>query len=389
MDRQELAAGSDESNSSDMVSWLPFSFDPDESSRSSSRGEPGPKPPLVGDYRSFPVGLLRGMSGSPFQSEGGEVIPVPSSRHQPFLFPKTGSPVPKTEREVAKPEAKQVQGGEEEEDDDFEEDFDQPQPDPLSFSLHGSSRMAPGKSQNDKRRLLRNQREQRRSKKITNQIDVLRDLLKESGRPVKPNKASILSETATLIRDLQSAQERIQAAHVALQRSTPSFQRGKDSRAAASAQGPYALSRQSAAAAPAQEGGSSGAYGISRHLSEHSYRLAFHDSSVPMAIATMDGYLVDCNKRFLRFSGYQKEEIPGLTIFNLTAPADLQGTFSRVAQMLRTAEEMPCFEARAIMKHNREVGYLSISLVRDEYRRPIYFSVCITETPGGDAVVER
>ena len=85
-----------------------------------------------------------------------------------------------------------------------------------------------------------------------------------------------------------------------------------------------------------------------RVMTTQCYRLAFYDSGVPMAIATMDGCFVDCNKKFLSVSAYERDELLKLTIFNLTAPADLQQTFSRVSQMLRSMEEMPSFQARAV-----------------------------------------
>lgn len=67
-----------------------------------------------------------------------------------------------------------------------------------------------------KRRLARNAREAKRSKRITHQIEQLRNLLRASGRPVKTSKASVLSETADFIRDLQMQQLHLEVAIIAL-----------------------------------------------------------------------------------------------------------------------------------------------------------------------------
>merc|ERR1712216_902215 len=103
-------------------------------------------------------------------------------------------------------------------------------------------------------------------------------------------------------------------------------------------------------------------------------------AGVPMAIATMDGCLVDGNDEFLGATSYTREELLKLTIFNLTAASDLQETFGRVSQTLRSTEDSPLFRIRAVMKHNEERGYLAISLVRDDQRRPIYFFICSLPT---------
>ena len=87
-----------------------------------------------------------------------------------------------------------------------------------------------------------------------------------------------------------------------------------------------------------------------RVLTAQCYRLVFNDSGVPMAIATMDGCFVDCNKSFLRTTTYTLDELMKLTIFNLTAPLDLEQTFSEVSQMIRSTVDMPYFEARAVSR---------------------------------------
>lgn len=79
------------------------------------------------------------------------------------------------------------------------------------------------------------------------------------------------------------------------------------------------------------------------------YGRAFEESGVPMAVATMDGCFVDCNRPFREASLYSLEELTQLTIFNLTKSHDLQDTFAHVAEMLRAkGDDAPSFTARAV-----------------------------------------
>lgn len=272
------------------------------------------------------------------------------------------APAPKVVMEVVKPEAKAVPGEgrnvtlgkttHASEEDAVLTDEDSDKNDASEGKTHPLHR--------DKRRLERNAREQRRSKKITNQIDELKELLRCAGRPVKANKASILAETADYIQDLQKKRCRLEQA------ARSSAGGGADEVMAAEE---VQASTHSEPVTPAS--------GATRPVTEVSYRYAFHDSGVPMAIATMDGCIVEANRRFMEVSQYPKGELLKLTIFNLTAPSDLQWTFSRVSQMLRSTEDSPAFVTNAVMKHNKERGSLSISLVRDDLRRPVYFCVCL------------
>lgn len=248
----------------------------------------------------------------------------------------------------------------------------------------GSAEMSSARPQ-QKRRLERNAREQRRSKRITDQIEQLRGLLQSAGRSVKANKASVLAETADYIQDLQKENSVMQSGSgcIGLLSSDDSSHPGsRSSSSSASTSVTQSASEgdlQSSAFTKRSEGNemrngsildawttrgllgavgkSSGTQAKRRVLTSHCYRLAFNDSGVPMAIATMDGCFVDCNKSFLRTTSYTMDELMKLTIFNLTAPSDLQQTFSKVSQMIRSTVDMPYFETRAVSRHIVNVNY--------------------------------
>ena len=106
------------------------------------------------------------------------------------------------------------------------------------------------------------------------------------------------------------------------------------------------------------------------NIPQTDYKLIFRDACVPMAIAAMDGCFIETNCRFCEVSGYLREELLKLTIFNLTAPWELQQTFTMVSAMLRSSEERPCFEARGVTKQGQQRNTLAVSLVRDSAKRP-------------------
>ena len=60
--------------------------------------------------------------------------------------------------------------------------------------------------------------------------------------------------------------------------------------------------------------------------SEARYRETFEQAAVGMAHAKFDGTLMRCNARYAEIIGYAPEEIPGLTIQQITAPEDLDKT---------------------------------------------------------------
>lgn len=64
-----------------------------------------------------------------------------------------------------------------------------------------------------------------------------------------------------------------------------------------------------------------------RALSHVNYERVFRTSSVPMAIANVNGNLVDCNTRLTLATGFQREEVLFMTIFDLVADPFLQHTF--------------------------------------------------------------
>lgn len=102
--------------------------------------------------------------------------------------------------------------------------------------------------------------------------------------------------------------------------------------AAAAAAGATATGR-----APVAMGGAVGGTGpasgaanlaaTARALSHVNYERVFRTLPMPMAIANVNGNLVDCNTRLTQVTGFRKEEALFMTIFDLVADPFLQHTF--------------------------------------------------------------
>jgi PAS domain-containing protein len=102
------------------------------------------------------------------------------------------------------------------------------------------------------------------------------------------------------------------------------------------------------------------------------YRFVFNSCGAGMAIASMGGAFIDCNKLFCQLSNYSKQEICSLTIFNLTARQDLQQAFDKVSQLISppmnesgicSSEKPKPVVFRGAMKNRDDLG-LSVSIVK-------------------------
>lgn len=299
----------------------------------------------------------------------------------------------------------------------------------------------------DRRRYERNAREQKRSHKITDQINALRHMLQLSGVQVKGNKYSILSTAAEYIQKLEMRNRQLEDSNcrdaaaaaaaagggggmpwpsVKPEMAPPAVAPGRDASRSRSPRGGEPRRPPSRGGGEACEGGADERGGAGerygggdddgdgspgsppsddvaaepsvvsnddesainaggRWAPDIDYRSVFADASVAMAITSVDGRVIDCNRRFEEQSGYEREELVKLTVFNLITAEELQHTFSMVARMLHgtSNEKPPPYSARAVLKHTRPEDkplFLSLSLVHDYAHRPRYFTLALNES---------
>jgi len=99
----------------------------------------------------------------------------------------------------------------------------------------------------------------------------------------------------------------------------------------------------------------------------------------------MGGAFIDCNQLFSQLTGYTKQELCSLTIFNLTARTDLQQAFEQISQMIsppmdnRQDSPKPVV-LRGTMKTRTDLG-LSVALVKGEDGIAKNFCITVVKNP--------
>eukprot|EP00980_Cylindrotheca_fusiformis_P028700 scaffold22638_cov138-Cylindrotheca_fusiformis.AAC.12 len=125
---------------------------------------------------------------------------------------------------------------------------------------------------------------------------------------------------------------------------------------------------------------------LPNNIEEPDYRFVFNSCTVGMAIASMGGAFIDCNKLFSQLSSFSKQEVCSMTIFNFTAREDLQHAFDLISQMLSAPTDPNGNPAttscvlRGSMKNRNDLG-LSVSLIKGEDGVAKCFCVTLIRNP--------
>mmetsp|Transcript_7252 Transcript_7252/g.15181 ORF Transcript_7252/g.15181 Transcript_7252/m.15181 type:complete len:933 (-) Transcript_7252:393-3191(-) len=232
-----------------------------------------------------------------------------------------------------------------------------------------------------RKREERNAREKERSCRIARQIDDLRNLLSRGGVIVaKGTKSSVLAEAANYINMLQEQQCRWEMDRQALIQQVqqaggvPNLN-NQQQHSMLPPGVPQGVVPVDPIAQQQQEIQNS-----INSVSPYDYKYVFNNSSVGMAIASMGGAFVDCNEIFCQLSGYTREEVCSMTIFNMTSRDDLQHAFELISQMItpqadNNQEKPNSIVLRGAMNKRDDLG-LSISLIKGEHG--IVKCFCIT-----------
>ena len=123
---------------------------------------------------------------------------------------------------------------------------------------------------------------------------------------------------------------------------------------------------------------------LSNKVEEADYRHVFNSCTIGMAIASMGGAFIDCNKFFCQISNFTKQEICSQTIFNLTARQDLQSAFDLISQMLSapldpTVTNTSCV-LRGALRERPDIG-LSVKLIKASDGVAKCFCVTLIQNP--------
>ncbi|MEI7035158.1 sensor domain-containing protein [Fulvimonas yonginensis] len=108
--------------------------------------------------------------------------------------------------------------------------------------------------------------------------------------------------------------------------------------------------------------------------SEQRFFGAFQHAAIGMALVRPDGRFLRVNQAVCRMLGYSEEEFLTLSIADVTHPDDYADDMARLREMLAGGTDAYQMEKRNLHKDGHVVHFqLSVSLVRDEHGKPLYF----------------
>ena len=108
--------------------------------------------------------------------------------------------------------------------------------------------------------------------------------------------------------------------------------------------------------------------------SEQRFFGAFQHAAIGMALVRPDGRFLRVNEAVCRMLGYSEEEFLTLSIADITHPDDYADDAAQLQQMLEGGSDAYQMEKRNLHKDGHVVYFqLSVSLVRDENGKPLYF----------------
>ena len=109
-------------------------------------------------------------------------------------------------------------------------------------------------------------------------------------------------------------------------------------------------------------------------FNEAQFRGLFTQSHVGTAIVGLDKCFIKINDAFCGFLGYTEKEMLGKTITDFTHPEDIQIGMNDVKRIAKGEIEFSTVQKRYLRKDGAIVwGELTISIVRDDTNKPIYF----------------
>ena len=120
--------------------------------------------------------------------------------------------------------------------------------------------------------------------------------------------------------------------------------------------------------------GSLGAPSPELRLTDWQFRDAMEHSGIGTAFVSLEGRWLHVNRALRELLGYDEAELSRLTFQDLTHPDDLDADLEQLRRVL--ADEISAYqmEKRYLRKDGEVIwALLSVSLVRDELRRPQYF----------------
>mmetsp|Transcript_2678 Transcript_2678/g.4012 ORF Transcript_2678/g.4012 Transcript_2678/m.4012 type:complete len:375 (-) Transcript_2678:171-1295(-) len=192
--------------------------------------------------------------------------------------------------------------------------------------------------------------EKQRTRKLNSLILTLRSLLEASNVVTKRDKLSILKNTYDYITHLRGA------LHAAEERISQLNRNPSELPNKGRSQGDTALSSESG---------------------EIPFQKTFTNSGVAMALLGVDGQFLDCNDAFCALSGYTKQNITTLSLFNISTPEEMTQIFNIVGGLLSNVSGggVRHFWKTCKFHDKKTTCFVSMWLVTHPDGEPAYFQM--------------
>jgi len=185
-----------------------------------------------------------------------------------------------------------------------------------------SMAVSDSEDESSRRRSDRNLREQRRSQRVTEKIDELREVLAAASIRFKPDKFSTLVSVVEYVKQLQTRSTLLDSEHKKLLDTiSRTNEMVNESYLPASMTGNGVSSSHSNdtvgcdtslnAQPDSTVSNSSDIYNDDElvFVRNVDYRCIFDSCGMPLAVASIDGRLLDCNEEFVKLTGYRRNEL--------------------------------------------------------------------------------
>jgi PAS domain S-box-containing protein len=124
--------------------------------------------------------------------------------------------------------------------------------------------------------------------------------------------------------------------------------------------------------------------------SEYRYRTIFEQAAVGIVQTSFDGRILRCNARFAEIIGYPIEEVPGLTVQQVTAPDDIDSSNDVLQQMASGNAGSITLEKRYIRKDGTPIWVkITVSIQRDSEGRALHPIALVEDINARKAAEER
>ena len=115
-------------------------------------------------------------------------------------------------------------------------------------------------------------------------------------------------------------------------------------------------------------------------INEESFRGSFEHAAIGMAIISPEGEWLKVNKSVCHIVGYTRDELSKLTFADITHPEDIDSDLKLLVELVDGKRDSYQMEKRYIHKDGHIVWIiLTVSMVKDESGKPLYFISQITD----------